>query len=72
MAYRYRNVKTGDIIITTNRVSGKNWAPVEDPVQKPEEDSIEEETFEEETFEEETIEEEVPVAPVKTSRRGKK
>lgn len=34
MAYAYRNVKTGEVIKTTNKVSGKNWEPVQAP-QKP-------------------------------------
>lgn len=35
MAFKYRNAKTGEVISTTNRVSGKNWVPVEDPPAVP-------------------------------------
>ena len=27
--YEYRNVKTGEIVVTSNKVSGGNWEPVE-------------------------------------------
>lgn len=30
MAYKYRNVKTGEVVTTTNRIGGKNWEPVEE------------------------------------------
>ena len=29
MKYLYRNRKTGEVVETTNRVSGCNWEPVE-------------------------------------------
>lgn len=68
MAYRYRNVKTGETITTTNRVGGKNWAPVEDPVVAPPVDDTPEEAPAEETAEEAPVEK--PAA--KTTRKGKK
>ena len=27
--YEYRNVKTGEIVVTSTKVSGGNWEPVE-------------------------------------------
>lgn len=29
MKYLYRNVKTGDVVETSTKVSGGNWEPVE-------------------------------------------
>lgn len=81
MAYTYRNVKTNEIITTTNRVAGKNWEPVEEaklpPVEDPPaedppaEDPPVEDPAEEDTVEE-TADEEAPAEKPKTSRRGKK
>lgn len=31
----YRNAKTGALITTTGKVSGKNWVPMEDPPVDP-------------------------------------
>jgi len=30
----YRNKKSGELIVTTNKISGKNWEPVEDTTQE--------------------------------------
>lgn len=30
MEYRYRNVKTKEVIVTSNKVSGAKWEPVEE------------------------------------------
>lgn len=83
MAYKYRNVKTNETITTTNKVSGKNWEPLEDDIleddfnedETPKDETPEDEIFEDETPEVEDPEatvEEVPAAKPKTSRRGKK
>lgn len=83
MAYTYRNVKTNEVINTTNKVSGKNWVPVEDipplPVEKATaEDSVkdtpavEEAAAEDSVMDAPAVEESVVAAPKKTSRRGKK
>lgn len=74
MRYRYRNVKTGEIITTSNRISGKNWEPVEDTTVQPtgEEGIFEDKIPEEELAEEELAEEEVPAEKPKPTRRGKK
>lgn len=32
--YEYRNVKTGEIVVTSNKVSGGNWEPVEPEKEK--------------------------------------
>ena len=80
MKYRYRNRKTGEIVTTTNRVSGKNWEPIEDnPVMSTEDDFQDDAVMDsEDDFQEETVTEEEPqAAPVektaaKSSRKGKK
>lgn len=79
MSYMYRNKKTREVITTSNKVSGKNWEPVNEKLPQhppvgdpPEDDSLMEEDTIEETPEEETVEEEAPVEKPKTSRRGKK
>lgn len=66
MKFRYRNVKTGEVITTTNRVGGKKWEAIEDePVLPPEDESGEENVKEPE---------EAPVekSAAKASRKGKK
>lgn len=76
MAYRYRNVKTGEIVTTSNRVGGKRWEPVEEaPTVPPEDDFVE--GFENKEEPEATPEKEHQEAPVekpaaKPSRKGKK
>lgn len=81
MAYKYRNTKTNNVITTTNKVSGKNWAPIEDAQKSPVgDDSLEndlvDETSEddpvEDNSEEESVAEEVPAAKPKATRRSKK
>lgn len=65
MKYRYRNRKTGEEVITSNRIGGKNWAPVEELQQTPAD----------ETHEEVAMNETLTAAPVekpKTASRGKK
>jgi len=32
---RYRNIKTGVIIVTNSEITGKNWEPVKVPSKKP-------------------------------------
>lgn len=32
--YEYRNVKTGEIVVTSTKVSGGNWEPVEQEAQE--------------------------------------
>lgn len=59
MAYRYRNLKTEEVITTTNKVSGKNWVPADDTQKQPLADG---------TSEKSTAEK----APVKPSRKEKK
>lgn len=73
---QYRNVKSGMVIKTTGKVTGKNWEPVEEaklpPVEDtPAEDPPVEDPAEEDTVEE-TADEEAPAEKPKTSRRGKK
>lgn len=34
--YEYRNVKTGEIVVTSTKVSGGNWEPVEQEQEEPE------------------------------------
>lgn len=78
---QYRNVKSGMVIKTTGKVTGKNWEPVEEaklpPVEDPPaedppaEDPPVEDPAEEDTVEE-TADEEAPAEKPKTSRRGKK
>lgn len=41
--YEYRNVKTGEIVVTSTKVSGGNWEPVE---QEEQEDSGQEQETE--------------------------
>ena len=65
MAYRYRNVKTGEIINTNNRIGGKNWERVEEEPALPPADDFEE-------TEEETAEPPVEKPAAKSSRKGKK
>lgn len=68
MEYRYRNRKTGEIVTTTNKVSGKNWEPVEEtPAMIPEE-----ETAESPASEEEAVEHPAEKPAAKSTRKGKK
>lgn len=54
----YRNKKTGTVIKTPCKITGKNWELVEDTAKPP--------------VEEETAEEEVPAVSAEGSRKGKK
>lgn len=63
MAYKFCNVKTGETITTSNRVGGKNWKLMEEPIV-----DTPEETPEETLIEETPVEK--PVA--KATRKGKK
>lgn len=67
MSYKYRNVKTKEVITTTNRVSGKNWELVEDDAKQPDMTDTRPEDSEEMG-----VVEEIPKEPKKASRRGKK
>ena len=82
MTYTYRNKKTGEQIITSNKVSGKNWEPIEeedlytaDNMGDPYEDAFDEDPAEE-TPEDVPVEEdpaeEAPAPKAKSSRKGKK
>lgn len=42
--YEYRNVKTGEIVVTSNKVSGGSWEPVEQEQEAPEGSGQEQET----------------------------
>lgn len=42
--YEYRNVKTGDIVVTSTKVSGGNWEPVEQEQEAQEDSGQEQET----------------------------
>lgn len=77
MTYTYRNKKTGEQIVTSNKVTGKNWEPVEeealytaDDMEDPYEDVFCEDPVEE-AFEAVPVEE-TPAPKAKSSRKGKK
>lgn len=74
MGYTYRHVKTNEVINTTNKIHGKNWVPVEETQDLPEEDQmmVEDENCGEEASEAENTSEAVAEAPKKDTRRGKK
>lgn len=72
MKYRYRNRKTGEEISTTNRISGKNWGPIEDEPVLPPEDDLEETPEIEAEAEEEVVEAPVEKPAAKSSQKGKK
>lgn len=82
MNYTYRNKKTGELIVTSNKVSGKNWESVEeeelytaDDMEDPYEDAFDKDPAEE-TPEDVPVEEapaaEAPAPKAKASRKGKK
>lgn len=82
MTYTYRNKKTGEEIVTSNKVSGKNWEAVEeepvhtsDDLEDPHEDVFDEDPAEETSESvplEEAPAEEAPAPKAKTTRKGKK
>lgn len=83
MKYRYRNVKTGETVTTSNRVSGKNWELVDEPDilhsadtdiedDVPDEEVHGKELTEDDIPDEEPTVDEVPEEKPKTTRRGKK
>lgn len=69
----YRNVKTGEIITTSTKATGRNWEPVEEQPQMPPVDDIPEDDIVDDIPEDDISEEETPVEkPVKSARKGKK
>ena len=62
----YRNVKTGALVKTPCKITGKNWALVEETSA----DTVDEETAQEDP--EEEITEEAPAEKPKRTRRGSK
>lgn len=72
MKHRYRNVKTDEVINTTNRVGGKKWVPVEESPIMPPEDGFEETPVVEEKVATELIEAPAEKPAGKSARRGKK
>ena len=82
MTYTYRNKKTCEEIVTSNKVTGKNWEPVEEEnlySAEGMEDGYED-VFDEDPAEEagegvpveEAPAEEAPAPKPKASRKGKK
>lgn len=80
MAYTYRNVKTKEVITTSNKISGKNWKPVEETILHSEDDDQQEDTTLENSNTEETEDEtedktaagETPEAKPRRARRSNK
>lgn len=75
MSYTYRNVKTKEIITTSNKVSGKNWEPIGETALNSadsvfEDDSILNDSTEDDSTEEEIVEDKAPVGKPKRTRRS--
>lgn len=84
MTYTYRNKKTGEEIVTSNKVHGKNWELVEDDLdheaenyedpfaEDPDQDTEQENPAEEPEQEDHIQEPEETAAPKPKTRRSKK
>lgn len=67
----YRNVKTGTVVKSRCKITGNNWAPVEDPQQPPAEKPSADDHAEDSAAQETTVAD-TPAEKPQTTRRAKK